>query len=141
MVSTERFFIRRIFDWEKLTGMSNRIHPTRQTGPDRQFESQVDIVNDNIRPYSLVPPRSFPTVHRLPECRRHLTPRISSRNTDLRNPQADGECFPESSGAAASDAYGRVGLCFPRDFHRLFCDMEGRVHCCLVECSRCPLAD
>jgi hypothetical protein len=121
--------------------MSNRIHPTRQTGPDRQFESQVDIVNDNNWPYSLVPPRGFPTIHRLPECRRHLTPRISSRNTDLRNAQADGECFPESSGAAASNAYGRVDLCFPRDFHRLFGDMEGRVHCCLVECSRCPLTD
>lgn len=85
--------------------MSDRIHPARQTGPHRQFEGQVDIVNDNVWSYSFVPPRGLSAVHGLPECRRHLTPCIRGRNANLRNRQADSDRFPQSSGATAPDAY------------------------------------
>ena len=90
--------------------MSDRIDPTRQAGSDWQLQRQVDVVDDNFRPYGFVPPRGFPAIDSLSKCGRHLAPCIGGGNADLRDFQADRECFPEPSGASAADAHGRVDL-------------------------------
>ena len=117
--------------------MSDRIDPTRQAGSDWQLQRQVDVVDDNFRPYGFVPPRGFPAIDSLSQRRRHFTPCVSGRNADLRNSQANRKGFPEPSGASASDAHGRVDLCFCCDLQCLLCDVEWCMHRGLIEFSCC----
>ena len=108
--------------------MSNGIHTTRRTHPRRQSHGQIHIINHRPRQDLLIRLGLLDPIRRLPQNRRHLTPRVRRRDTDMRHARTETDRFPQANCAASTDGNHRVRAFFLSMLDRIVRDVRGRVH-------------
>lgn len=109
--------------------MRNGIDATRRAHSRRQRQGQVHIINHCRRENLWVISGLLQPIRRFAQDRRHLTPGIRRRDTQMRQARPDTDRLAQSNRATSSDGDNRVCSLLLSVFQGLVCDVRGRVHC------------
>ena len=108
--------------------MSNGIDTTRRAHPRWQSHGQIHIINNRPRQDLLIRLGLLDSIRRLAQNRRHFTPRVRRRDTDMRHPRAETNRLAQANCAASANGDHRVRAFLLGVLDRIVRDVRGRVH-------------